>query len=62
MAAERFAAIHAAMERHWSGFNRVLAFVPDHGGHAAGETHGGHGTDLPDDMLVSHCCRIDEKR
>ena len=61
LAAERFAEIHAAMEKHWSGFNRVLAFVPDHGGHPTDETHGGHGTELPDDMLVSHYYRLDEK-
>jgi len=63
LAAERFGAIHAAMERHWAGFDRLLAFVPDHGGHAAdGGIHGGHGTDLADDMLVSHYWRIDAKR
>ena len=62
LAAERFAAIHEAMEGGWSGYNRLLAFVPDHGGHATDETHGGHGTELDDDMLLSHYYRIDEKR
>ena len=50
------------MERHWSGFDRLLAFVPDHGGHSTDNgIHGGHGTDLADDMLVSHYWRIDAK-
>ena len=62
LAAERFSGLREAMDRYWANYNRMLVFVPDHGGHSTDETHGGHGSDLPEDMLVSHYYRISEKR
>jgi hypothetical protein len=34
--------------------------VPDHGGHYVSEVKGGHGSDMPEDMLVNHYYRICE--
>ena len=62
LAAERFEVLKAEMDRSWKQYNRALVFVPDHGGHATDETHGGHGSDLPDDMIVSHYYRISERQ
>lgn len=62
LAAKRFKALQEAMDKYWKKYNRTLVFVPDHGGHYTDETHGGHGSDLPDDMLVSHYYRISEKQ
>ena len=62
LAAERFEALKEEMERSWKQYNRALVFVPDHGGHNTDETHGGHGSDLPDDMIVNHYYRISEKQ
>ena len=58
LAAERFGILAADMDVHWKKFNRILAFVPDHGGHAVDETHGAHGSNTPEDMLVNHYYRI----
>ena len=60
-AAERFEKLAEAMDKHYSGMNRALVFVPDHGGHLIDETHGTHGFDIPEDMLVSHYYRLREK-
>ena len=62
LAAKRFKGLQEAMDRYWKKYNRTLVFVPDHGGHYTDETHGGHGSDLPEDMLVSHYYRISEKQ
>lgn len=62
LASERFEALKEEMDRCWKKYHRVLVFVPDHGGHSTDETHGGHGSDLPDDMIVNHYYRISEKR
>jgi len=62
LAAQRFKQLQEDMDQYWKPYNRVLAFVPDHGGHYTDETHGGHGSDLPDDMIVNHYYRISEKR
>ncbi|OQA86578.1 MAG: Type I phosphodiesterase / nucleotide pyrophosphatase [Lentisphaerae bacterium ADurb.Bin242] len=58
LAAERFVQLAEDMDIHWRKFHRVLAFVPDHGGHAVDETHGAHGSNIPEDMLVNHYYRI----
>ena len=60
-AAERFEKLAEAMDKHYSGMNRALVFVPDHGGHLIDENHGTHGFDIPEDMLVSHYYRLREK-
>ena len=62
LAAERFKGLQEAVDRYWSKYNRMLVFVPDHGGHYTDETHGGHGSDLVEDMIVNHYYRISEKR
>lgn len=60
LAADRFTAFAEEMDKSWKNFNRALVFVPDHGGHAADESHGTHGMDIPEDMLVNHYYRIRE--
>jgi predicted AlkP superfamily phosphohydrolase/phosphomutase len=60
-AAERFEKLAEAMDKHYGNMNRALVFVPDHGGHLLDETHGTHGFDIPEDMLVSHYYRLREK-
>jgi len=62
LAAERFEELKEEMDRNWKKYNRALVFVPDHGGHYTDETHGGHGSELPDDMIVNHYYRISEKQ
>ena len=52
---ETFAEFGAAIDRHWSGYDRIIAFTPDHGGHLSAETgRGKHGEDTPEDMHVEH--------
>ena len=62
LAAVRFEALKEEMDPSWKNYNHALIFVPDHGGHPTDETHGGHGSDQPDDMIVSHYYRISEKQ
>ena len=61
-AADRLEILARTMDEFWSRYNRTLVMVPDHGGHQIDEIHGSHGTDLPEDMLVSHYYRIFEKQ
>ena len=61
IAADRFEQLAAAMDKHYSDQNRMLVFVPDHGGHLVEEKRGTHGFDIPEDMLVSHYYRLREK-
>lgn len=42
----------------WKEYNRVTVFAPDHGAHNTTKTHGSHGTDTPDDILVDHYYRL----
>ena len=60
LASERFVTLAKEMDIYWKEYNRVLAFVPDHGCHNCDETHGGHGTEMPDDMVVNHYYRLME--
>jgi predicted AlkP superfamily pyrophosphatase or phosphodiesterase len=60
-AADRFEKLAALMDELYPDKNRALVFVPDHGGHLIDETHGAHGFDIPEDMLVSHYYRLREK-
>ena len=62
LAADRFTALAAQMDKCWKNYNRALVFVPDHGGHQVDETHGTHGFDIPEDMLVNHFYRICEAK
>ena len=59
-AAERFQVLAEDMDKYYSRYNRSLVFVPDHGGHDLEDGHGIHGTELPEDMLVSHYYRLME--
>ena len=61
LAAERFSQFSEDMETYWKKYNRVLSFVVDHGGHSVDEQHGGHGENIPEDMIVNHYYRICEK-
>lgn len=61
IAADRFEQFAAAMDQHYKDQNRMLVFVPDHGGHLVEERRGVHGFDIPEDMLVSHYYRLREK-
>lgn len=60
LAADRFVAFAEQMDEHWKKYNRVLTFVPDHGGHPVDEVHGAHGENIPEDMLVNHYYRVCE--
>jgi hypothetical protein len=45
-----------AVDRHWGGHDRLIAFTPDHGAHDEkdGPRKGDHGQDIPEDMEVVH--------
>lgn len=60
LASERFVTLAKEMDTYWKEYNRVLAFIPDHGCHDCDETHGGHGSSMPDDMVVNHYYRLME--
>jgi len=58
LAVERFEKLATAVDTHWNQYNRALIFAPDHGNHQIDAETGGHGADIPDDMLVNHFYRI----
>lgn len=60
LAADRFEQLAVAIDTHYKNQNRMLVFVPDHGGHVVSENCGTHGFDIPEDMLVSHYYRLQE--
>ncbi len=62
-AADRFEMYCREADRVWGGFNRLVAFVPDHGQHTVTDklgTHGTHHDNIPEDMLVDHYYRIEK--
>lgn len=61
LAADRFEQLASYMEQYYKDRNRMLVFVPDHGGHLIEENVGVHGFDVPEDMLVSHYYRLRKK-
>lgn len=61
LAADRFEILADKMDEYYAKQNRLLVFVPDHGGHLVGERTGTHGFDIPEDMLVSHYYRLEGK-
>lgn len=61
LGAERFEQLAADMDKYYAAHNRMLVFVPDHGGHNVEENSGTHGFDVPEDMLVSHYYRLKAK-
>jgi 2-polyprenyl-3-methyl-5-hydroxy-6-metoxy-1,4-benzoquinol methylase len=54
----QFEQLAAVTDRHWAGWNRALAFAPDHGAHTA-EGRGAHGDDIPEDTQLLHFWRVD---
>jgi hypothetical protein len=55
----RFVELAGLIDAIWGGYNRLLTFTPDHGGHDNEETgRGGHGADVYDDMVVKHFYRL----
>ena len=57
-AVSSFEILNADAEKYWKNFNRTLVFAPDHGNHRIDEVSGGHGDDIPEDMLVNHFYRV----
>lgn len=50
-----FVQLAEAVERCWGAYDRMVGFVPDHGGHIdPGTGKGTHGIDTPEDMDVQH--------
>ncbi len=45
-------------EREWAKYNRAVVWSPDHGNHPVDETHGAHGSNIPEDMVVNHFYRL----
>ena len=44
-----------AFDECWNGYNRMIAFTPDHGSHKNSSTgKGDHGEDIPEDMELRH--------
>ena len=58
LAVERFERLVQDTETHWKEYNRLVAFLPDHGQHPIDSQTGGHGADIPDDMRVDHYYRV----
>ncbi|MBS1371998.1 MAG: hypothetical protein HPZ91_18790 [Lentisphaeria bacterium] len=54
----RFEQLAADADEHWGAFNRAVIWAPDHGNHQIDAETGGHGDDIPDDMLVNHFYRV----
>ena len=47
--------LKCAIDKYWSKYNRLVAFMPDHGAHIDPETgKGTHGLNIPQDMRVYH--------
>ena len=54
-----FVEIGRSWESAWRGYDRMIMFCPDHGGHFDAATgKGAHGDDVPADMEVTHFCGI----
>ena len=52
---DSFVELVEATDRFWGVYDRMLGFVPDHGGHIdPGNGRGTHGIDIPEDMDVRH--------
>lgn len=52
--ADAFAQLASIARRHWSGYDSLLAFAPDHGCHEIEGGLGTHGLDAETDMLLPH--------
>ncbi len=52
---ESFELLKQAIDNYWQKYNRMIAFMPDHGAHIDPETgKGTHGLNIPQDMRVYH--------
>ena len=52
---DAFAVLASAAHARWSGSVHAIAFLSDHGVHVDPKTgHGDHGSDLPEDLEVTH--------
>ncbi|MCJ7561009.1 alkaline phosphatase family protein [Candidatus Bathyarchaeota archaeon] len=50
-----FVQMTKAFDEHWSRYNRMIAFTPDHGAHMNSTIgKGDHGEDIPEDMEIKH--------
>jgi predicted AlkP superfamily pyrophosphatase or phosphodiesterase len=58
LASDRFERLCALADSLWKARNRVVVYAPDHGQHAIDDHHGGHGMNLPEDMIVNHYYRV----
>ena len=56
-----FETLVADTEKYWKDFNRTVIWAPDHGNHVIDETSGGHGMNIPEDMVVNHFYRVRSK-
>jgi predicted AlkP superfamily pyrophosphatase or phosphodiesterase len=53
--AASFGELCRAVDTHWAGYDRAVAFTPDHGAHFdAVAQRGAHGENIPEDMQVAH--------
>ena len=53
-----FETLVADSDKYWKDFDRTLIWAPDHGNHVIDETSGGHGSNIPEDMVVNHFYRL----
>ena len=58
---DSFVSIASWLDTLWKDYNRLLVFCPDHGAHATSDNHGGHGTDMPEDLYIYHFYSIKKK-
>ena len=56
-----FETLVADTDKYWKDFDRTVIWAPDHGNHVIDETSGGHGSNIPEDMVVNHFYRIRSK-
>ena len=56
-----FETLVSDVDKYWKDFDRAVIWAPDHGNHVIDETSGGHGSNIPEDMVVNHFYRIRSK-
>ena len=53
-----FEELTALTDQAWQKYDRVTAWIPDHGNHVVDEHSGTHGTNTAEDMVVNHFYRL----